>query len=41
MLAHRLNAALVINAAGQPAGVVTSTDYLKLYANAGRQEGAV
>ena len=41
MLAHRLNAALVINAAGKPAGVVTSTDYLKLYANAGRQEGAV
>lgn len=41
MLAHRLNAALVINAAGKPAGVVTSTDYLKLYANAGRQEGSV
>ncbi|ERS10227.1 hypothetical protein Q667_02695 [Marinobacter sp. C1S70] len=41
MLAHRLNAALVINAAGEPAGVVTSTDYLKLYANAGRQEGSV
>ncbi|MBN7769202.1 CBS domain-containing protein [Marinobacter daepoensis] len=41
MLAHRLNAALVIDASGEPEGIVTSTDYLKLYANAGRQEGAV
>lgn len=41
MLAHQLNAALVIDASGQPAGIVTSTDYLKLYANASRQEGSV
>ncbi|MEP3563445.1 MAG: CBS domain-containing protein [Marinobacter sp.] len=42
MLAHRLNAALIVDAtSGQPAGIVTSTDYLKLYANASRQEGAV
>ncbi|MEX2475211.1 CBS domain-containing protein [Marinobacter sp.] len=41
MLAHQLNAALVIDKKGQPTGVVTSTDYLKLYANAGRQQGSV
>ncbi|MGC8120532.1 CBS domain-containing protein [Marinobacter sp. VGCF2001] len=41
MLAHSLSAALVIDAAGQPSGVVTSTDYLKLYASAGKQQGAV
>lgn len=41
MLAHQLNAALVIDGAGQPAGIVTSTDYLRLYADAGRHEGSV
>ena len=41
MLAHRLNAALVVDAGGKPAGIVTSTDYLKLYANASRHEGSV
>ncbi|MEX0603196.1 MAG: CBS domain-containing protein [Marinobacter sp.] len=34
MLAHRLNAALVIDLQGQPSGIVTSTDYLRLYADA-------
>ena len=41
MLAHQLNAALIIAPDGQPAGIVTSTDYLRLYANVGRQEGRV
>lgn len=41
MLAHQLNAALVIDAQGAPKGIVTSTDYLRLYASAGRQEGSV
>nr|WP_297402631.1 CBS domain-containing protein [uncultured Marinobacter sp.] len=41
MLAHQLNAALVIDHRGDPAGIVTSTDYLRLYANAGRHEGSV
>lgn len=41
MLAHQLNAALIIDPSGEPTGIVTSTDYLKLYANAGRQEGSV
>lgn len=41
MLAHQLNAALVIDEKGQSAGIVTSTDYLKLYANANRHEGSV
>lgn len=41
MLAHQLNAALVIDKQGAPAGIVTSTDYLKLYAAAGRQQGNV
>lgn len=41
MLAHQLNAALVVDKYGAPAGIVTSTDYLKLYANAGRQQGTV
>ncbi|WP_417567997.1 CBS domain-containing protein [Marinobacter sp.] len=41
MLAHQLNAALVVNAQGAAAGIVTSTDYLRLYANAGRHEGTV
>lgn len=41
MLAHQLNAALVVDKAGSPSGIVTSTDYIKLYANAGRQQGTV
>ena len=41
MLAHQLNAALVVNAKGPAAGIVTSTDYLRLYANTGRHEGTV
>ena len=41
MLAHQLNAALVINAEGKPFGIVTSTDYLKLYASVSKHEGAV
>lgn len=41
MLAHQLNAALVVDTTGKPTGIVTSTDYLKLYANVSRQEGAV
>lgn len=38
MLAHQLNAALVIDDSGHPTGIVTSTDYLRLYASAGRHE---
>lgn len=41
MLAHQLNAALVIDSDGKPAGIITSTDYLRLYANSGRHEGSV
>lgn len=41
MLAHQLNAALIIAPDGRPAGIVTSTDYLRLYARAGRHEGRV
>lgn len=41
MLAHQLNAALVVGPHGEPAGVVTSTDYLRLYASAGEQQGSV
>lgn len=41
MLAHQLNAALVIDRNGAPAGIVTSTDYLRLYAEVSRQEGNV
>ncbi len=41
MLAHQLNAAIVITPEGHPDGIVTSTDYLRLYANVGRQEGQV
>src|SRR5690554_1370007 len=39
MLAHQLSAALVIDIQGQPMGVVTSTDYLRLYASVGEQQG--
>jgi len=38
MLAHQLNAALIIRPDGIPSGIVTSTDYLRLYADAGRQQ---
>lgn len=41
MLAHQLNAALVVDEAGRPTGIVTSTDYLRLYASAGGHEGSV
>lgn len=41
MLAHQLNAALVIDDTGHPTGIVTSTDYLRLYASVGRHEGSV
>lgn len=41
MLAHQLNAALIIEPDGQPAGIVTSTDYLRMYADASRHEGNV
>ncbi|MDY6839986.1 MAG: CBS domain-containing protein [Pseudomonadota bacterium] len=41
MLAHQLNAALVMDARGAAAGIVTSTDYLRLYASSNRQEGSV
>lgn len=41
MLAHQLNAALVVDTQGEPVGVVTSTDYLRLYASAGGQQGSV
>jgi CBS domain-containing protein len=41
MLAHQLNAALIINPDGRPEGIVTSTDYLRLYADAGRHQGEV
>jgi CBS domain-containing protein len=35
MLTHQLDAALIIDTAGEPVGIVTSTDYLRLYANSG------
>ncbi|WP_203300898.1 HPP family protein [Marinobacter sediminum] len=41
MLAHQLNAALVVDPNGKASGIVTSTDYLRLYASASRHEGAV
>ncbi|WP_336368223.1 CBS domain-containing protein [Marinobacter sp. C2H3] len=37
MLAHQLTAALVVNPGGDPVGVVTSTDYLRLYAASASQ----
>ncbi len=40
MLAHRLNAALILDV-GRPTGLVTSTDYLRIYADISRQEGSV
>lgn len=41
MLAHRLDAALVIDTQSEPVGVVTSTDYVRLYASSDGQQGAV
>lgn len=41
MLAHGLNAALVVDAKGKPEGIVTSTDYLKLYASVSKHQGTV
>ncbi|WP_166263671.1 CBS domain-containing protein [Marinobacter caseinilyticus] len=41
MLAHRLDAALVMDHNGAPEGIVTVTDYLRLYANVSRKEGSV
>lgn len=41
MLAHQLNAALVVDTKGAAAGIVTSTDYLRLYASAGGHKGTV
>ncbi|WP_166251311.1 CBS domain-containing protein [Marinobacter salicampi] len=41
MLAHQLNAALVLDRDGSTVGIVTSTDYLRLYADISRQAGAV
>lgn len=41
MLAHQLNAALVLDFNGTATGLVTSSDYLRLYADISRQQGAV
>ena len=41
MLAHQLSAGLVIDSLGKPTGIVTSTDFLRLYANLSRHEGTV
>ncbi|WP_148862937.1 CBS domain-containing protein [Marinobacter fonticola] len=41
MLAHQLSAALVIGTQGQPNGIVTKTDFLRLYAESSAQEGDV
>ena len=41
MLAHQLDAALVVGADSTPAGIITSTDYLRLYASLSKQEGEV
>lgn len=41
MLAHRLNAGLVVDDKGKAAGIVTSTDYLRIYAGASAHEGDV
>ncbi|MBW4936364.1 CBS domain-containing protein [Marinobacter sp. F4206] len=41
MLAHQLSAALVVDASGEPSGIVTSTDYLRLYASTSGHEGTV
>ncbi|MDX1801811.1 MAG: CBS domain-containing protein [Marinobacter sp.] len=41
MLAHQLDAALIIDQAGSTLGIVTGTDYLRLYADASRQQSSV
>ncbi|MFW5825320.1 MAG: CBS domain-containing protein, partial [Marinobacter sp.] len=41
MLAHQLDAALVVGPDGVPTGIITSTDYLRLYASLSQQEGEV
>lgn len=41
MLAHQLNAALVLDFNGSASGLVTSSDYLRLYADISRQQGTV
>lgn len=41
MLAHSLDAALIIDRNGQVAGIITSTDYLRLYAEQSRHESSV
>lgn len=41
MLAHHLNAALVLGTEGHPNGIVTKTDFLRLYAESRIQEGDV
>ena len=41
MLAHRLDAALIIGTTGKPMGIVTSTDYLRLYADSGSYQADV
>jgi CBS domain-containing protein len=41
MLAHRLDAALIIDTTGKPMGIVTSTDYLRLYADSGSYQADV
>lgn len=41
MLAHQLNAALVIGGESRPNGIVTKTDFLRLYAESSAQEGDV
>ncbi|WP_228151146.1 CBS domain-containing protein [Tamilnaduibacter salinus] len=39
MLAHQLDAALVIGSNGEASGLVTATDFLRRYAQASEQEG--
>lgn len=41
MLAHHLDAALLIDRDGTAIGIVTGTDFLRLYAEASRHEGSV
>lgn len=41
MLAHQLDAALIIDHTGTTLGIVTGTDYLRHYADAGRQQSSV
>lgn len=41
MLAHRLDASLIIDHDGQVVGIVTGTDYLRLYAEQSRNESSV